>query len=439
MKMKRIMSVAVLLIFAFVSAFAYTGESTVASAAANGVNLPATTGLYRSSWIDYNWEMEPASVRTDVDDKGNTVLVDGAGNFIDYQFSNDSNVFTEGVKDGWGPSFNAAGDELWFDYIEDGNKITHVNPSDLTITNLDGTSNSSVTIGKHWTGDERILNIRSNSMEPVLITYNGASVNNKLVLVPSLYSGLYTSPEPAIDNFIDGWNVYKEGTTTAYLHLFDSNWEFGRYIADAQTLINSMIYYNPATDSEINNDDYSKYFTVKPWSVSNPNHLIFKINAKYIPNSDGWCDLGIRYRTYDVNDGEASGWDDELHINVNFIDGKAPVPAVGSTDTIGGIVYSVTGADSATVSKGKNAASVTIPASVTIDGYSFKVTSVAADAFKGCTKIKTLTIKTNNLKSAGKNAFSGIKKSAKAKVPKKKKSAYKKLLKKGGFKGKIKV
>lgn len=89
------------------------------------------------------------------------------------------------------------------------------------------------------------------------------------------------------------------------------------------------------------------------------------------------------------------------------------------------------------------------------------MTSVAAKAFQGFTKLKTVTIGANvkkigagafakdkkltkltfkgkTLKSVGKKAFSGVPKKAKAGVPKKSRKAYKKTLKKGGFKGKVK-
>ncbi|MBO5372697.1 MAG: leucine-rich repeat protein [Lachnospiraceae bacterium] len=96
--------------------------------------------------------------------------------------------------------------------------------------------------------------------------------------------------------------------------------------------------------------------------------------------------------------------------------------------------------------------SITIPDSITYDGIKFKVTEISKNAFKnqtkatkviigknitkinasafyGCKKLKTITIKGKAVKSIGKNAFAKIKKNAAFKVPKAKKSAYKKLLK----------
>lgn len=63
------------------------------------------------------------------------------------------------------------------------------------------------------------------------------------------------------------------------------------------------------------------------------------------------------------------------------------------------------------------------------------------NAFKGCKKLKKVTIKAAKLKSIGKNAFKGIYKKATFKVPKKQLKKYKKLIKKKktGFKKTMKV
>ena len=66
------------------------------------------------------------------------------------------------------------------------------------------------------------------------------------------------------------------------------------------------------------------------------------------------------------------------------------------------------------------------------------VTTIGKEAFSGDKKLKTITIKSTKLKSVGKNAFKGVPKSTTIKVPKKQKAAYTKLLKKAGFKGKVK-
>ena len=112
----------------------------------------------------------------------------------------------------------------------------------------------------------------------------------------------------------------------------------------------------------------------------------------------------------------------------------------------------------------KKAKTVTIPATVKINGTTYKVTKISDNAFKGnkivtritvgkniksigknvfsgTTKLKTITLKTTKLtqKTVSRNAFKGISKSATIKVPKKKLSAYKKLFKSKGLSSKVKV
>ena len=128
------------------------------------------------------------------------------------------------------------------------------------------------------------------------------------------------------------------------------------------------------------------------------------------------------------------------------------------TDKSTGAVYKVTGKNTVEYVKATSKkASRTIPATVKLKGIKCQVTSIAAKAFKGDTKIKTvvipstvrkigkeafakcknlkkITIKTAYLssKKVGVNAFKGIHAKATIKVPKKQKKAYQKLLKARG-------
>ena len=175
---------------------------------------------------------------------------------------------------------------------------------------------------------------------------------------------------------------------------------------------------------------------------------------------------------------------------------KAPsAPAAGTTDTSddGTATYKVTTSD---LTKGtvayvaptnKNATTVSIPAAVTIDGVTYRVTSIADNAFAnnkklkkvtigsnittigkkafykctsftkitipskvkkigkqtfyGCKKLKTITIKTTKLtsKNVGSKAFKGIYSKATIKVPKSKLTSYKKILKAKGVSSKAKI
>ena len=159
-------------------------------------------------------------------------------------------------------------------------------------------------------------------------------------------------------------------------------------------------------------------------------------------------------------------------------DSEAKNITIPDTITINGVTYKVTSiADNAfkgnkTVTKitvgsnvttiGKNAFSncsklktVTIGKNVTSIGANafngctsltkltlpVKTTDIGKNAFKGCKKLKTLTIKSTKLTSStvANNAFKGLTKVTTIKVPKAKLKAYKKLFKKKGLSGKVKV
>ena len=109
---------------------------------------------------------------------------------------------------------------------------------------------------------------------------------------------------------------------------------------------------------------------------------------------------------------------------------------VGDIVAVGNVKYKVTAAGSVTVAGlvNKNKASVVIPKAVNIGNATYKVIAIEKKAFAGAKKLKKITIKSTTIKKIGKNAFSKINAKAKFKVPAKKLAAYKKLIKKAGFK-----
>jgi hypothetical protein len=93
---------------------------------------------------------------------------------------------------------------------------------------------------------------------------------------------------------------------------------------------------------------------------------------------------------------------------------------------------------------------VIIPASITVNGKTYKVTAIAngafknnkkltsvvigknvvsvgKEAFKGCTKLKKVTVKSTRLKKVGKGALKDVDKNVVIKVPKEKLITYKKI------------
>ncbi len=170
------------------------------------------------------------------------------------------------------------------------------------------------------------------------------------------------------------------------------------------------------------------------------------------------------------------------------------LPAANEVITVSGLKFTVTkssetgGTVAISGGESKKITTVNIPATIKYHGYTFKVTTISANAFKGykklkkvtgganltsigksafanckklksvsisskklakigasafsgCKKLSTVTLKTTKLKAkkVGKNAFKGIKKNCTFKVPKKKMKAYKKIFIAKGAKKSIKV
>lgn len=141
-------------------------------------------------------------------------------------------------------------------------------------------------------------------------------------------------------------------------------------------------------------------------------------------------------------------------------------PTVGTEAKVGKGIYRVTNAKKKTVVLVKprkaNNTSFNVPKSVKLANGRYKVvgieknafknnrklkkvvigsqvTKIGANAFGGAKNLKTITIKSKSLKSVGKNAFKGIHKNCKIKVPAKKLNSYKKLLSKKGQKASVKI
>ena len=133
---------------------------------------------------------------------------------------------------------------------------------------------------------------------------------------------------------------------------------------------------------------------------------------------------------------------------------------VGDKVTVGGVIYKVTDVNKKIVEAvglaKKNAKSVKIAASVKVGKDKFKVTAVAnkaffkskltkvtiganvvtigKQAFAKSKKLKTVIVKSKNIKKVLAKAFAGTSKKIKVKVPAKKLKTYKKLFKKGAVK-----
>ena len=145
------------------------------------------------------------------------------------------------------------------------------------------------------------------------------------------------------------------------------------------------------------------------------------------------------------------------------------LPKVGSKKTVSSGQYKVTKSSSKSKEvaflkpKSSKKTSVSIPSTIKINGYTYKVTEISSKAFKNnkklesvtigknvkkigkeafynCKKLKKITIKSTVLQSVGKNAIKNIDKKATIKVPKKQLRKYEKLFKsKTGYKKTMKI
>lgn len=185
--------------------------------------------------------------------------------------------------------------------------------------------------------------------------------------------------------------------------------------------------------------------------------LVIPPNVEYISNSSF---EGANQTNIDTSKNEYAS---------TIIKGK--LPGKDEQYTRGNLIYKVTKSDetkgTVTVVKAinKKQKNITIPATVNINGYDFKVTAIANKAFKkntklksviigdnvktigkeafsGCKALKTITVKSKVVSKVNKNAFKGINKKAKIKLPKlnsKKFKKYKKKFEKKGQAATVKI
>ena len=132
---------------------------------------------------------------------------------------------------------------------------------------------------------------------------------------------------------------------------------------------------------------------------------------------------------------------------------KAKKVTIPKTVTINNVKYRVTGIAAKAFKNSKKLQSIVIPDTITeIGAGSFEgcknlksvtigkgVTSIGKNAFKNCKNLKKITVKSTKLKKVGKGALTGINRKCVIKVPKKKLKAYKRRFKGKGQKKTVKI
>ena len=154
--------------------------------------------------------------------------------------------------------------------------------------------------------------------------------------------------------------------------------------------------------------------------------------------------------SFAVTNANAAAPEAAFKLNTDKNAKKVVIPA---TITQNGITYTVTSIADNACKGNKKLSGVTIPETVTSIGKNAfggctslkkitipkNVTNIGAKAFAGDKKLKKITINSAVLKKVGGSAFKGIHKKAVIKVPKKQKKAYQKLLKKKGQASTVKI
>lgn len=117
----------------------------------------------------------------------------------------------------------------------------------------------------------------------------------------------------------------------------------------------------------------------------------------------------------------------------------------GKTYTVGNLKYKVL--NDSTKGRGtvsvaglaRNVRSVTIPKTLRMGSFKYKITAIEKRAFYRRSRLKTIKIKSTSIKKMGSRAFTGINKKARITIPRSKRSSYKKLLKRAGVSKTVKI
>lgn len=385
-----------------------------------------------------------------------TIILEGKGNYkgtIEKTFTIEPiKLENATVNDLPGYTYSGEAMKPAIDLKVDG--ISLVSGKDYTVTyenNINVGTASVIIKGKgNYTGVvERNFDIKKKSISNITIRniadhiYTGSEMKP----VVSLELDMYTTLTAGVDYMVSYQNNVNVGTATVkvqgvgnYTGIIEKTFKINpKSLADASIVTNDVVYY---TGQEMQP-------TVSVVSGGKTLYSGIEYTVTYKENKN------IGTATVTVKGiGNYTGT-----ISKNFtIEAKK-----GSSFYVGAYKYKVSNANEVAFSglKNKTTKKVTIPAEVKIGGKKFKVTSIAnkalkstavtsvtigknvkkigTSAFEKCSKLKKITVKGTVLKNVGKKAFKGINNKAVIKVPKKKLSAYKKMMKNKGQSSTVKI
>ena len=290
-------------------------------------------------------------------------------------------------------------------------------------------------------GGNTVANVNANTTSyEMKATYGGSNRINVIAKAKGYNNGKSASVTVSVPDEVVSASVKRTSANAATLSwVFTSGGEADGFVIYAKK----------------GNGTFTKIAT-KPVSTTLMNVTVDAVNTftyKVVP----YCENGFGFiygksKSYTLKPGSATSVTTGPKVSSVITDKtyKYKVTKVAKSDgTIGEV--SLIGANKKTIK------SVKIADVVKIGGYSYKVTSIGNNAFKkykkltsvsiganvktigskafnGCKKLKSIKINSNVITKMGKASFKGIKKKAKFKVPKAKKKAYKKMIKKSGAK-----
>lgn len=248
----------------------------------------------------------------------------------------------------------------------------------------------------------------------------------------------------------------------------EATYEDGKISLNSNELTNTVMKYYKDTDEEVSAYDDS----TNGIEIENPfSHQNSGEESSYGDNSETSIDDTTGNNSQPLESEKETTDDLKKQSIQNAYENIMPSVGTVLTDTATKNTYVVTAKGSTVAYKGtknKKVKKITIPSTVTINGTTYKVTSIASGAFKnnkkltkvtvgsnvqsigkkafyGCKKLKTIVIKSKKLtaKSVGAKAFTKAGSSdyekCTVKVPRNKKSAYTKVLKKKGLNAWVKI
>ena len=244
--------------------------------------------------------------------------------------------------------------------------------------------------------DEKGTELEGLSLEPELkenayifigvdeAGYPAININNyqaNLEYKSTVFNGKACEPKVSVKGLIEG---------TDYLVFYRNNTKAGK----AQAVITGIGFFAGTITLD---------FEILPEKISDQSVVAKKSSANASKSSDNPTYEGVKNVIKDKQ------------FIYRIIKNPASKSKYGTVEIIGAVNNSVK--------------KIKISSVVKIDGKKYKVVSIGKKAFANCKKLKKVIIKSTSIKKIGKKAFAGNK-IITVKVPKEKKKAYKKLLKK---------